>query len=60
MIIGLSFSHLDWGDQIIDNLSENNQLILFDNRDSGRSQRDLEPYTILKSNNIQFLTCFLP
>ena len=46
MIIGLSFSHLDWGDEIIDKLSEKNQLILFDNRDSGRSQRDLESYTI--------------
>ena len=46
MIIGLSFSHLDWGDEIIDKLSETNQLILFDNRDSGRSQRDLESYTI--------------
>jgi len=39
MIMGLKFSLLDWGEKLPQNLAEKYQVILFDNRDSGRSSR---------------------
>ena len=48
MIMGLSFSHLDWGDRIISLLSQHYRLILFDNRDAGQSSNVREPYNIAK------------
>jgi 3-oxoadipate enol-lactonase len=38
MIMGLSFSLLDWGDVFLDELAKHYQVILFDNRDSGRTK----------------------
>ncbi|MGI8500300.1 MAG: alpha/beta fold hydrolase [Hassallia sp.] len=38
MIMGLSFSLLDWGAVFLDALAEPYQVILFDNRDSGRTK----------------------
>lgn len=46
MIIGLSFSLLDWGAKLPDLLSQHYQLILFDNRDAGETSRSDRPYTI--------------
>ena len=46
MIMGLSFSHLDWGDALISQLAEHYRVILFDNRDSGRSSQSSEPYVM--------------
>ncbi|MEM9448853.1 MAG: alpha/beta hydrolase [Cyanobacteria bacterium P01_E01_bin.6] len=46
MIMGLSFSHLDWGDRIVSLLSQHYRVILFDNRDSGRSDTVTQPYNI--------------
>ncbi|MEH2072547.1 MAG: alpha/beta hydrolase [Nostoc sp.] len=38
MIMGLSFSLLDWGDVFLDELAKHYQVIVFDNRDSGRTK----------------------
>jgi pimeloyl-ACP methyl ester carboxylesterase len=46
MIIGLSFSLLDWGYKLPDLLSQHYQLILFDNRDAGETSESDRPYTI--------------
>jgi 3-oxoadipate enol-lactonase len=46
MIIGLSFSLLDWGKKFTDLLAQHYQLILFDNRDAGRTSQSLRPYSI--------------
>lgn len=46
MIIGLSFSLLDWGSRLPDLLSQHYQLILFDNRDAGETSRLDRSYTI--------------
>ncbi|MBD2447834.1 alpha/beta hydrolase [Nostoc sp. FACHB-152] len=46
MIMGLSFSLLDWEDVFIDELAKNYQVILFDNRDSGRTKsQSIDNYT---------------
>ncbi|MBW4458498.1 MAG: alpha/beta hydrolase [Nostoc indistinguendum CM1-VF10] len=47
MIMGLSFSLLDWGDELPDELAKQYQVILFDNRDAGRTISSLvKSYTI--------------
>ena len=46
MIMGLSFSLLDWGQKFTELLSQHYQLILFDNRDAGLTSRSKRPYTI--------------
>lgn len=38
MIMGLSFSLLDWGDELPDELAKHYQVILFDNRDAGQTR----------------------
>jgi pimeloyl-ACP methyl ester carboxylesterase len=46
MIVGLSFSLLDWGDELPDELAKHYQVILFDNRDAGRTTgKSTESYT---------------
>lgn len=47
MIMGLSFSLLDWGKKFIDLLSQNYQLILFDNRDAGLTSQSPRSYDIV-------------
>lgn len=47
MIMGLSFSLLDWGDELPDELAKHYQVILFDNRDAGQTTSSLlNDYTI--------------
>ena len=46
LIIGLSFSLLDWGKEFPDFLSQHYQVILFDNRDAGESDRASQAYTL--------------
>lgn len=47
MIMGLSFSLLDWGDELPEELAKYYQVILFDNRDSGQTTSSLvKDYTI--------------
>ncbi|AFY67274.1 alpha/beta fold hydrolase [Geitlerinema sp. PCC 7407] len=47
MIMGLSFSLLDWGDELPDELAKHYQVILYDNRDAGRTTTSLvKDYTI--------------
>lgn len=47
MIIGLSFSLLDWGDELPDELAKHYQVILYDNRDAGRTTTSsVKDYTI--------------
>ncbi|NJO41401.1 MAG: alpha/beta fold hydrolase [Cyanobacteria bacterium RU_5_0] len=46
MIMGLSFSLLDWGTKLPDLLSRHYKVILFDNRDAGETSRSPHPYTI--------------
>ncbi|UBF26688.1 alpha/beta hydrolase [Kovacikia minuta CCNUW1] len=46
MIIGLSFSLLDWGTTLPELLSKHYKVILFDNRDAGETSRSTQPYTI--------------
>lgn len=46
MIMGLKFSLLDWGEKLPQELAQHYQVILFDNRDSGRSSRATNPYSI--------------
>jgi 3-oxoadipate enol-lactonase len=46
MIMGLSFSLLDWGDKFTELLARNYQLILFDNRDGGLTSQSTRPYSI--------------
>ncbi len=46
MIMGLSFSLLDWGDKFTELLAQHYQLILFDNRDAGLSSPSPRPYGI--------------
>jgi pimeloyl-ACP methyl ester carboxylesterase len=46
MMIGLSLSLLDWGYKLPDLLSQNYQLILFDNRNAGETSQSDKPYTI--------------
>ncbi|MDZ8184922.1 MAG: alpha/beta hydrolase [Nostoc sp. ChiSLP02] len=46
MIMGLSFSLLDWGDAFLDELAKHYQVIVFDNRDSGRTKsKSTDNYT---------------
>ncbi|OUL28885.1 alpha/beta hydrolase [Nostoc sp. 106C] len=46
MIMGLSFSLLDWGDAFLDEMAKHYQVIVFDNRDSGRTKsQSIENYT---------------
>lgn len=51
MIMGLSFSHLDWGPVLPQLLSQHYRVILFDNRDAGRSSYASKPYTIAQMAN---------
>lgn len=46
LIIGLSFSLLDWGTDFPKRLSRHYQVILFDNRDAGQTSRTAQPYTL--------------
>ncbi len=46
LIIGLSFSLLDWGTEFPELLAQRYQVILFDNRDSGKSDRASQPYSL--------------
>lgn len=46
LIIGLSFSLLDWGTVFPDLLAQHYQVILFDNRDAGETSQSTQPYTI--------------
>jgi 3-oxoadipate enol-lactonase len=46
MIMGLSFSLLDWGTQLPALLAPHYQLILFDNRDAGQTSPSQRNYTI--------------
>lgn len=46
LIIGLSFSLLDWGTKLPELLSQHYQVILFDNRDAGQSSQATAPYPI--------------
>jgi 3-oxoadipate enol-lactonase len=46
LIMGLSFSLLDWGTKLPALLSQHYKVILFDNRDAGETSRSLYPYTI--------------
>ncbi|WP_309744397.1 alpha/beta hydrolase, partial [Chamaesiphon sp. OTE_20_metabat_361] len=47
MIVGLSFSLLDWGNKFTELLAQNYQLILFDNRDAGLTSPSPRPYSIV-------------
>ena len=47
MIMGLSFSLLDWGDELPNELAKHYQVILFDNRDAGQTtSSSVKSYTI--------------
>lgn len=47
MIMGLSFSLLDWGDDLPNELAKHYQVILYDNRDAGQTTTSLvKDYTI--------------
>jgi 3-oxoadipate enol-lactonase len=46
LIIGLSFSLLDWGTELPERLAEHYKVILFDNRDAGRTSQSPHPYTL--------------
>jgi 3-oxoadipate enol-lactonase len=46
MIMGLSFSLLDWGTQLLALLASHYQLILFDNREAGQNSQSQRNYTI--------------
>jgi 3-oxoadipate enol-lactonase len=46
MIMGLSFSLLDWGEKFTELLARYYQLILFDNRDAGFTSQSTRPYSI--------------
>lgn len=47
LMMGLSFSLLDWGDELPDELAKQYQVILFDNRDAGQTTSSLvKDYTI--------------
>ena len=45
MIMGLSFSLLDWGTKFPELLSQHYKVILFDNRDAGETSRSPHAYT---------------
>jgi 3-oxoadipate enol-lactonase len=47
MIMGLSFSLLDWGKKFIELLAQHYQLILFDNRDAGLTSPSPRQYSIV-------------
>jgi 3-oxoadipate enol-lactonase len=47
LIIGLSFSLLDWGTKFPELLAQQYQVILFDNRDAGETNQAVNPYTII-------------
>ncbi len=47
MVMGLSFSLLDWGNKFIELLAKNYQLILFDNRDAGLTSPSPRLYSIV-------------
>jgi len=51
IIMGLKFSLLDWGENLPQKLAEKYQVILFDNRDSGRSSRAGNSYSIADMAN---------
>ncbi|WOD37470.1 alpha/beta hydrolase [Nodosilinea sp. E11] len=46
MIVGLSFSLLDWGIKLPDLLSQHYKVILFDNRDAGETSCSPYPYSL--------------
>jgi len=46
LIIGLSFSLLDWGTEFPNLLAEHYQVILFDNRDAGETSHAAAAYTL--------------
>lgn len=51
MIMGLKFSLLDWGEKLPQELAQHYQVILFDNRDSGRSSRATNFYSLADMAN---------
>ncbi len=46
LIIGLSFSLLDWGTVFPDLLAQHYKVILFDNRDAGKTSQSTHSYTL--------------
>lgn len=46
LIMGLSFSLLDWGTIFPDLLAQHYKVILFDNRDAGRTSQSTHPFTV--------------
>ncbi len=46
LIMGLSFSLLDWGTKLPELLSQHYKVILFDNRDAGETSRSPHAYTL--------------
>ncbi|MGA7934902.1 MAG: alpha/beta fold hydrolase [Kovacikia sp.] len=46
LIMGFSFSLLDWGTVFPDLLAQHYKVILFDNRDSGETSQSTHPYTL--------------
>ncbi|MBD2033770.1 alpha/beta fold hydrolase [Leptolyngbya sp. FACHB-321] len=46
LVIGLSFSLLDWGTAFPELLAQHYKVILFDNRDAGETSQSTYPYTI--------------
>ncbi len=51
MIMGLKFSLLDWGEKLPQELAKNYKVILFDNRDAGRSSQATRFYSIADMAN---------
>lgn len=45
LIMGLSFSLLDWGTELPERLAQHYKVILFDNRDAGESSQAIATYT---------------
>lgn len=51
MIMGLSFSLVDWGTELPNLLSQHYKVILFDNRDAGETSRSTKKYTVADMAN---------
>jgi len=44
LIIGLSFSLLDWGTEFLELLAKHYQVVLFGNRDAGKTDWAIAPF----------------
>lgn len=51
MIMGFSFSLLDWGEPLPELLAQHYKVILFDNRDAGETSQSSVPYSIDRMAN---------